>query len=205
MSEAERPAKESEARGLTMAELKASDERELVAEGGERELPNQLPNRARPRERDDELLDELPETDHHLGRFAGWRAARRSRLIVGGGLSLAGLAAVIAFVVHTRELRYARLHPLPELEATIAPGTSREMTISEGQMRVQLAREPPSINLLHLPDRDITLAPRVDKVQFKVEVREGQTVRLKILTGDADDLRETLTAPGARALLPSDE
>ena len=202
MSEAQPPASEPEARALTMAELKASleDEREVVAQGGE---PVESPTRARPRERDDELLDVLPETDHHLGRFAGWRATRRSRLIVGVGLSVAGLVAVIAFFVHTRELRHARLHPLPELEATIAPGTSREMTLSEGHMRVQLAREAPSINVLHLPDRDITLAPRVDKVQFKVEVREGQTVRLKILTGDADDLRETLTAPGAKPLLPS--
>lgn len=184
----------SSERGLTMAELKARDDARLAEEGAA-----QLPSQARPRERDDELLDEIPTTDHHLGRFAGWQAVRRPRVIVGAALVFAALAGVVAFYVHTRELRYERLHPLPEVEATIAPGTPREMTLADGHMRVELSREAPAINLLHLPDRDIELAPRVDKSSFKVEIRDGKTVKIKVLTGA---IVETLTAPDATPLLP---
>ena len=186
-------------RGLTMAELRERWDEERNAQSGSE--PGELPSSARPSERDDELLTELPPTDHHLGRFAGWRAARNPRLVVTGALAFALVAATIAFVVHNRELRYAYLHPLPEVEATIAPGTPRDMTLADGQMRVELARVAPAINLLHLPDRDLSLAPGVDKVQFKVEIRGGQTLRLKLLTGEAEDLVETLTAPGAQPLL----
>lgn len=184
-----------EVRELTLAELKARDEARLAELGPGAEA--ELPATARPRERDDELLDEIPATDHHLGRFAGWRAVRRPRLIVGSALALAGLAGLIAFYVHTSELRREHLHPLPEVEATLDPNGPRDMTIAEGQMRVELSREAPSINLLHLPDRDITLAPGVDKSSFKVEVREGRTIRIKVLTGE---IVETLQ-DGAEPLL----
>jgi len=181
---------------MSMAELKARDDARRAELGPKADA--ELPNSARPRERDDELLDEIPATDHHLGRFAGWRAVRRPRIIVASALAVAALAGVIAFYVHTRELRHERLHPLPEVEATIAPGTPRDMTIADGHMRVELSREAPAINLLHLPDRDIELAPRVDKSSFKVEVRDGQTVMIKVLTGD---IVETLTQPDAEPLL----
>ncbi|PRQ05103.1 hypothetical protein ENSA7_47320 [Enhygromyxa salina] len=159
-----------------------------------------------PSARDDELLDDPPETDHHLGRFAGWRAARQVRLFVGVALGLAVIVGGTVFVTHTRalreqdeQLRQKRLHPLPELEATITPGTPREMTVSDGSMRVSLSAEPPAINLLHLPDRDITLAPGVEKAQFKVVVVDGKTVELVVLTGD---VVETLTREDAALLLP---
>lgn len=180
-------------RDLTMAELAARAERELVESGSV-----ERPRRVRPRERDDELLEELPATDHHLGRFAGWRAVRKTRWIVGASLGLALVVGALVFVQNTRELRHQRLHPLPEVEATIAPGTSREMTVSDGLMRVGLSREPPAVNLLHLPDRDISLAPGAEKAQFKVEVRAGETVEIKVLTGE---IVETLTDPEAQPLL----
>src|SRR5690606_35217432 len=66
-------------RALTMAELKARLEREKQAAVSDGAPSPELPGNARPGPRDDELLDELPATDHHLGRFAGWRAARTSR------------------------------------------------------------------------------------------------------------------------------
>jgi hypothetical protein len=180
-------------RDLTMAELKARADRELIETGA-----HELPVRARPRERDDELLEELPATDHHLGRFAGWRAVRKTRWIVGVTLGVALIVGVVVFVLHSRELRHRRLHPLPEVEATITPGTPREMTMSEGHMRVGLSREPPAVNVLHLPDRDITLAPGAEKAQFKVEVRGGETVMVKVLTGE---IVESLTSPDAEPLL----
>jgi hypothetical protein len=156
------------------------------------------PGAARPRDRDDELLTELPPHDYHLGQFAGWRATRKVRWFIGGTLGATALVAVVLLVAHMRELRHQRLHPLPELEATITPGTPREMTLSEGSMRVGLSREPPAIDVLHLPDRDITLARGSDKAQFKVEIRDGKTVRLKVLTGE---IVETLTDPEAIPLL----
>lgn len=158
----------------------------------------QAPRVARPRARDDELLTELPPHDYHLGQFAGWRATRKARWFVGGTLGATLLVGIVLFIVHTRELRHERLHPLPEVEATIAPGTPRDMTLSDGSMRVGLSREPPAVNILHLPDRDITLADGADKAQFKVEVRDGKTVRLHVLTGE---IVETLTDPDATPLL----
>ncbi|PRQ02512.1 hypothetical protein ENSA5_21570 [Enhygromyxa salina] len=184
-------------RELTMAELKAAAERELD-DGDETPPAHELVRTARPRERDDELLDDPPATKVHLGRFAGWHAVRKLRWIITASLGLALTIGIIVFVHNTRELRHQRLHPLPEVEATIAPGTPRDMTISEGNMRVGLSREAPAINLLHLPDRDITLARGAEKAQFKVEVRDGETVEIKVLTGE---IVETLTKPDARPLL----
>ncbi|MCA9689596.1 MAG: hypothetical protein KC636_08290 [Myxococcales bacterium] len=183
-------------RERTMAELKAELDADLEVSADAE--PVELPRTARPRERDDELLDDPPAGDHHLGRFAGWRATRQLRWIVGGSLGVVGVIGAVIFIQHTREMRDARLHPLPEVEATIAPGTPREMTLADGEMRVGLSREPPAINVLHLPDRDITLARGAEKAQFKVEIRDGTTVRLVVLTGE---IVETLTRADAQPLL----
>jgi hypothetical protein len=153
---------------------------------------------ARPRARDDELLTELPPHDYHLGRFAGWRATRKLRWFVGGTLGATVLVGIVLLIAHRRQLLYEERHPLPEVEATITPGTPREMSLSDGRMRVGLGREPPAVNILHLPDRDITLARGSDKAQFKVEVRDGKTVRLQVLTGE---IVETLTDETATPLL----
>jgi hypothetical protein len=153
---------------------------------------------ARPRARDDELLTELPPHDYHLGRLAGWRATRKLRWFVGGTLGATVLVGIVLLIAHRRQLLYEERHPLPEVEATITPGTPREMSLSDGRMRVGLGREPPAINILHLPDRDITLARGSAKAQFKVEVHDGKTVRLQVLTGE---IVETLTDETATPLL----
>jgi hypothetical protein len=180
-------------RARTMAELK----RELESDHSEGQSPSE-PGRVRPRVRDDELLDDLPPTDHHLGRFGGWRAARKVRWVVGITLGLALLAAAIAFLWRSHELKQARLHPLPEVEATIAPGTPREITYTDGSFRVAISRDAPAVNLVHLPDRDITLGRWAEKAQFKVEIRDGKTLKIKVLTGE---IVETLTSPDAVPLL----
>ena len=185
-------------RALTMAELKAKLEQEQLAAASSGESLPEPPSSARPGPRDDELLDELPATDHHLGRFAGWRAARTSRWIVGAVLALTVAVSFVVLIKHHRESRHARLHPLPEVEATIAPGTPREMTYAEGKFRVLLSSEAPSVNLVHLPDRDVTLARGVEKASFKFEIRDGKTIKLEVLTGE---IVETLTRPGAEPLL----
>ena len=48
--------------------------------------------------------------------------------------------------------------------------------------------------LLHLPDRDITLARGSDKAQLKVVVRDGRTVKIVVRSGE---IAETLTVAGA--------
>lgn len=191
-------------RELTFAELIKQPEPAGSGRGAAESDPvepdtTEPPRDARPRERDDELLTEVPAHDYHLGQFAGWRATRKVRWFVAGTLGASMLVGLVVLIVHTLQARHAELHPMPELEATIAPGTPRDMSLADGSMRVGLSREPPGVNILHLPDRDITLARGVDKAQFKVEVRDGKTVRLKVLTGE---IVETLTDPEATALLP---
>lgn len=180
-------------RGLTMAQLQAQIERE-------RELHGEalFGESAKPRARDDELLDAPPRGEHHLGRLGGWRAVRKSRWVVVAVLGTALVAGTIAMIVRYRELEQRRLHPMPEVEATISPDTPREMTFAEGRQRLGLGREAPHVNVIHLPDRDITLAEGADKAQFKVEVRDGRTLRLKVMSGE---IRETLTVEGAEPLL----
>jgi hypothetical protein len=189
-------------RELTMAELAAQAKLEAGPEFSA-DVAHAEPSE--PGARDDELLDDLPETDHHLGRFAGWRATRQVRVFVGAALGIALIVGVTMFVMHTQalrvqeeEVRQRRLHPSPELEAAITPGTPREMTVSDGSMRVGLAQAAPAINVLHLPDRDITLAPGIEKAQFKVEVVGGKTTKLVVLTGE---VVETLTRPDAAPLI----
>lgn len=178
----------------TMAELKAQLQRERQAEAEGKEPRRE----ARANSRDDELLDELPPTDHHLGRFAGWRAARQLRWIVGGVLGLAVLLGVVAFIQHSREMRHERRHPLPEVERLVDPNGPREATYTEGEFRLSLKPEAPYINLVHLPDRDISLARGQDGAQIKVEIRDGKTIKLEVLTGE---VVETLTAADAEPLL----
>ncbi|MFV8748951.1 hypothetical protein ACNOYE_00210 [Nannocystaceae bacterium ST9] len=175
---------DGEDRELTMAQLRARLEvrKQAAAEG--RGLDPLAPTEAkpRPRSRDDELLDELPATEH-MGGFSGWKAGRRVRWIIVGVFAAVGLTIAIVSWKLAAQREYERLHPLPEVEATIAPGTPREMTLADGQFRLGIAREAPAINVVHLPDRDITLAKGSDKAQFKVEVADGKTTRLVVLTG----------------------
>jgi hypothetical protein len=191
---------EEHERALTMAELRAKLEREREAMAGGPGGPNspELRRSARSRERDDELLDELPATDHHLGGFAGWRASRWQRWVVGAVLGAVVIIGIVVLIQNHREERQARLHPHPELEATITPGTPREMTYVDGKFRVMISREAPAVNLVHLPDRDITLARGAERASFKVEIRDGTTVALEVLTGE---IVETLTRADAEPLL----
>lgn len=175
---------DGEDRGLSMAELKRQLEvrRQEIAEGKAAAESAELPSTARPRSRDDELLADPPELER-LGGFSGWRAGRRARGLLGGAFAVVALTVAILSWQIAKRREFDRLHPLPEVEATIAPGTPREMTVSEGKFRLGIAREPPSINVVHLPDRDITLAEGVDKAQFKVEVAGGKTQKITVLTG----------------------
>lgn len=184
---------------VSMLELRAQLEHERdTARAAGRLAEFETVRTAAPNARDDELLDDPPVGEHHLGRLGGWRATWGTRALVAAVLGTALLVGLGVFAQSTHEQRQRWLHPLPELEATIDPGSPREMTIEDGKMRLGLAREAPSVNLIHLPDRDITLARGYAKAQFKVEVRDGKTVKLVVLTGA---IRETLTHPDAVPLL----
>ncbi len=187
-------------RDLTMAQLKARIEADRAAAAAqEARAPLESPRATRPRFDDDDLNRDPPQGDLHLGHFGGWRKGRRARLFLLAGFGVTCLVIALVYWALERQRHHDRLHPLPEVEATITPDTPREMTISEGKIRVSLKADPPAINTLHLPDRDIVLPEGVDFAHFKVEVIDGQTVSIKVLEGK---VREILTGEDAKPLLP---
>lgn len=141
----------------------------------------------------DQLLDEPPRGEYHLGRFAGYVAGRRVRRGIALAFALCGVAMVTAFVQHQLELRaryaaahYDRLHPWKLPAGTDVSSRSRDFHWSSGKMRIALSREAPGIERIVLPDKIITLAPGVDLAQIKFEVVDGHTLDIKILSGDIE-------------------
>lgn len=134
-------------------------------------------------ERLDELLDEAPETDHHLGRFAGYRSADKVRRRIAIVMVLAGLSAVVAYRQYVAWQEYERFHPFELTEEAKREGRPREMHWSGGRARLGLSREAPGVQVIHLPDRRIELAPGSERAQFNVETVEGRR-RVVLLTGD---------------------
>ena len=134
----------------------------------------------------DELLDDPPRGDHHLGRFAGDRAGRKVRALMATVLGLAIVSAAWVWWRHTVVRAHERTHPF-ELPADVDVSTRpREMTWSGGKARLGLSREAPGIEVIHLPDRDIRLAGGCERAQIKVDVRDGQTVALKVISGEIE-------------------
>lgn len=137
-----------------------------------------------PQDRLDELLDDPPRGDHHLGRFAGYQAARkvRRRMVI---VLIAGcVAAVIAYVQYTRWLQYERYHPYTLPEGVDTSDRPREMTWSSGKARLGLSAEEPGVEVIHLPDRDVRLAEGCEHAQLKVDVEDGKTITLEVISGD---------------------
>jgi hypothetical protein len=80
----------------------------------------------------------------------------------------------------------------------------RQLVWSSGPARLGLAREPPGVDEIVLPDRRIRLADGCDHAQIKVDVVGDRTVSLKIVVGEIVQLpvqegREPPPAPPARA------
>lgn len=145
------------------------------------------------RERDDELLADPPKLDHG-GRLAGYAAGARMRYLLFGlvVVLVAGGVALVVWYTRTREPTHAQQFQLPEgSELSSRP---RTMVWSGGAARLGLDRTPPGLLAIELPDRTLRLADGCDQAQFKVEVEDGQTTKLKILFGE---VVEEL-APGAR-------
>lgn len=132
----------------------------------------------------DELLDDPPPTDHHLGRFAGYRAAHRVRRRMVAVLVVAIAASVVAYWRYTAWLEHERTHPYELPADTDLSERPREMTWSGGRARLALSREAPGVEIIHLPDRDIRLADGCERAQIKVHVEDGQTIALDVLSGE---------------------
>lgn len=149
-----------------------------------------------PGARDDELLADPPQGEHHRGRFAGYGAGRGARLALLACLGVLLVATTVAWYLWAaRPKPAARQFQLP-------PGTDlstrpRVLTWSEGKARLGLSREPPGVDTVELPDRTLRLAGGSDLAQFKVIVEGQRTVALDVVSGAiVEELK-----PGAEPLL----
>ncbi len=143
------------------------------------ELHSQKPDRR------DELLADPPDDDYHLGRFAGYRRARRVRLALTGAAVLCGAAAMVAGSYYVDYLQ-EKSQRTPYLQ--LPPGTdfsdrSRTITWSSGQVRLAMHREPPGATAIELPDRILYLAQESRSAQVKVRIVDGKTEEVVVLFG----------------------
>lgn len=157
------------------------------------ELDDSLSPRPSPTEGgDDELLAEVPDGSGVEGAFAGYAWSRKVRWFVGSALALGTVAALWGGYWYTDYLReQARRGIKPEYDAppTDVSPQDRVMHWDSGAARLGLSREPPGVNLIVLPDREIRLAEDYDSAQLSVRVEDGRTVKLRVLTGRIDVTR----------------
>lgn len=148
-----------------------------------------------PRGRLDELLADPPDLPT-VGALTGYREGARLRRRIVIAL-LIGIVIAIAigrwYVAWLEE--QASLPPTPAYR--LAEGTEDEsrpdaLVWTDGTARLGLSNQDPGVKAIVLPDRVLTLAPGCDHAQVKVEVREGKTVKLKVLVGE---IQETSTQP----------
>ncbi|WP_434421049.1 hypothetical protein [Nannocystis pusilla] len=149
-------------------------------------------------DRDDELMRNPPPGEHHLGRLAGYAAARRIRRVL-----IACLAVLVAGTVFAW-YRWARRGDDPttlrQFELPAGTDTSerpRVLAWSQGKARLGLTREPPGVDTIELPDRTLKLKDGSDMAQFKVVVEDGKTTALDLVSGEIVEILH----PGASPLL----
>jgi len=150
-----------------------------------------------PRERDDELMDNPPVGDYHLGRLGGHEQGKRMRRIftlLAIGL-VAGGVALMVWYVRNRPPEHASQYELPA--GTDLESRPRVMAWSGGKARLGLDRKPPGVLEIALPDRTLRLAEGSDQAQMVLEVEDGKTTALKVLFGD---VVEEL-GPGAKPMI----
>ena len=151
-----------------------------------REFPRAAPG-ARPTEGDpDELLENPPNEPHAdvlRADAAGAKVRRRIYLV----LALGVLGALVVGHYAVKWARERQKNPTPHYQ--LAPGTehevrARSMEWTSGFARLGLSRQEPGVQEIVLPDRIIRLADGCDHAQIKVDVVDGQTVELKVITGE---------------------
>lgn len=140
---------------------------------------------------DDELLDVVPEVDQ-AGAFAGYARTRKVRWFVGSALALGTVAALWGgnwYADYLREQARRGIKPEYDAPPTDVSPEDRVMHWDSGPARLGLSREPPGVNLIVLPDRELRLAEGYDSAQLSVRVQDGRTVKLRVLTGRVDVTR----------------
>jgi hypothetical protein len=135
----------------------------------------------------DELLDD-PPTAAPGGSIAGYRAGRWTRVIF-AIVVIATLGGAIALYRSIRARQEAeRNRPIVPTYAVAddaeAASRPRQLVWSSGPARLGLAREPPGVEEIVLPDRRIRLADGCDHAQIKVDVVGERTVSLTVVVGD---------------------
>ncbi len=93
--------------------------------------------------------------------------------------------AIAAGVLYARHREAVLRDPAAAYRTAEGDAGARPRTFhwSSGRARLGLSRTPPAADRIVLPDRIVELAPDVSHAQVDVEVRDGRTVRLEVLTG----------------------
>jgi hypothetical protein len=147
-------------------------------------------------DRSDELLADVPDTDHHLGRLAGYRRGSRVRAAIFAAVGLSVVAAAIGGRWYARRIEDRARGSAPSY--WLAPGEPaearpRELRWTTGRARLGLSRAPPGVHAIRLPDRIVRLARGCDRAQIRVDVRDGSTLALDVIAGAIE--QEPVPAP----------
>jgi len=134
----------------------------------------------------DELLADPPQNrlpDSMTAYRDGTSVRRKIYLGLAGGVAI----ALVAGIAYARHVAFELDNPTAHY--TVAEGAEdeirpREFVWSNGYGWLSLSRAPPGVNKIVLPDRTIELADGFDTAQLKVNVVDGKTVLLKVMTGD---------------------
>lgn len=142
----------------------------------------------------DELLSDPPNVAPG-GSIAGYRAGRWTRVAFALVIVAAagGAFAVYRSIQARREAeRNAPVVPTYAIsDDADAASRPRQLVWSSGPARLGLARDPPGVEEIVLPDRRIRLADGCDHAQIKVDVVGDRTVSLKVVVGDIVQLPVT--------------
>jgi hypothetical protein len=151
----------------------------------------------------DELLTEIPG-GREPGSIEGYQSGSRVRRWVFGLLIVGTIGAAVAGHQYFKWLERQReiVDPQYVVDDAAAAGAVREFYWDDGSARLGLTREPPGIEVIVLPDREIRLAPGHDHAQVNVTVRDGKTVKLKVLTGKIVQTEVETPPPAGAASSP---
>ena len=132
----------------------------------------------------DELLADIP-ANAAPSSLEGYKSGARMRWYLAGGLVLGTIALGIGahqYIEHLEEQRRI-IVPAYVVDEEAAARAVRELHWADGPARLGLSREAPGVEVIVLPDREIRPADGHDHAQVKVEVRNGKTVDIKVLSG----------------------